>query len=146
MRYPSRLSHRVAVLFQILCLTSLLAIPATVANADQALDARLLQAKNGKRAVMLELGSVGCIPCEQMRPVMEKLSNAYKDRLDVIFVDVRKDGNAARKFGVYGIPAQVFLDKNGKEFHRHIGYYPYEQIVLILKKADIQLRPVAKKE
>jgi hypothetical protein len=39
--------------------------------------------------------------------------------------------------GGYVIPTQVFLDKNGKEFHRHIGYYGYEEIAPVLKKAGI---------
>jgi thioredoxin 1 len=121
----------------LIILTGLFLMSVPFAGADQALDMRLQQAKNGKRAVMLELGSVGCIPCEQMRPVMDQLSRNYKGRLDVIFVDVRKDGSVARKFSVYGIPTQVFLDKNGREFHRHIGYYPYEHIVPVLKKAGI---------
>lgn len=123
--------------FLLVCLIFLFMMPAAHASADQALDMRLQQAKTEKKAVMLELGSVGCIPCEQMRPVMDQLSKTYKGRLDVIFVDVRKDRSAAQKFGVRGIPTQVFLDKNGREFHRHIGYYPYDNIVPVLKKAGI---------
>jgi thioredoxin 1 len=87
--------------------------------------------------VMLELGSVGCIPCEQMKPVMEKLKTNYKGKLEVIFVDVRKDREDGRKFGVAMIPTQVFLDRSGKEIHRHIGFYRYEEIVPVLKKAGI---------
>jgi thioredoxin len=86
---------------------------------------------------MLELGSVGCRPCEQMKPVMEKLRASYEGKLAVIFVDVRKDGDTAHQFHVYVIPTQVFLDKNGKEFHRHIGFYGYDEIVPVLKKAGL---------
>ncbi len=35
------------------------------------------------------------------------------------------------------IPVQVFLDKSGGEFHRHIGFYPYEEIEGMLKKTGI---------
>jgi thioredoxin 1 len=35
------------------------------------------------------------------------------------------------------IPTQVFLDKNGKEFHRHMGFYAYEAIAQVLEKAGI---------
>jgi thioredoxin 1 len=101
------------------------------------IDASLAKAKKEGKAVMLELGSVGCIPCEAMRPVMAKLSSTYKKKLEVIFVDVRKDRAAAQKFRVYGIPTQVFLDKKGTEFHRHIGFYAYEEIVPVLKKAGL---------
>ncbi len=114
----------------------LLVFLSSCSNAGD-LDYSLNKAKAEGRIVMLELGSVGCIPCEQMKPVMAKLSDTYKGKLDVIFIDVRKDHDTARRFGVYIIPIQVFLDKTGKEFHRHMGYYPYEEIVLVLKKAGV---------
>ncbi len=98
-------------------------------------DAVLAQAQKEGKAVMLELGSVGCIPCEQMKTVMEKLRLTYAGKLEVIFIDVRQDNKTARRFGVHVIPTQVFLDKQGKEFHRHIGFYPYEEISSVLKKA-----------
>jgi thioredoxin 1 len=101
------------------------------------IDSALNKAKAEGKIVMLELGSVGCIPCEQMKPVMAKLTETYQGKLDVIFIDVKKDHDAARRFGVYMIPVQVFLDKNGKEFHRHVGFYPYEEIAPMLKKAGI---------
>ncbi len=95
------------------------------------------KAKKEGKAVMLELGSVGCRPCEQMKAVMEKLRANYRGKLEVLFVDVRKDRDTAQRFGVYAIPTQVFLDRNGEEFHRHIGYYGYEEIAPLLKKAGI---------
>ena len=105
-------------------------------NASE-VDTILSNAKRDGKMVMLELGSVGCIPCEQMKPVMEKLRANYKGTLEVFFVDVRKDKDTARRFGAYAIPTQVFLDKHGKEFHRHIGFYAYEEIEPILKKAGL---------
>lgn len=101
------------------------------------IDDVLSKAKMEGKAVMLELGSVGCSPCEQMKPVMEKLKTNFKGKLEVIFIDVRKDKENGRKFGVLMIPTQVFLDNTGKEFHRHIGFYGYEEIGPVLKKAGI---------
>jgi thioredoxin 1 len=97
----------------------------------------LNNAKMEGKVVMLELGSVGCIPCEQMKPVMERLKKNYKGQLEVFFVDVRKARETAQRFGVYVIPTQVFLDKISKEFYRHIGYYGYEEIAPVMKKAGI---------
>ena len=101
------------------------------------LDSALNKAKAEGRIVMLELGSVGCIPCEQMKPVMAKLSDTHKSKLDAIFIEVKRDSKTGRRFGVYAIPVQVFLDKNGKEFHRHVGFYSYEEISAMLKKNGI---------
>ena len=101
------------------------------------IDDALARAKAEGKIVMLELGSVGCIPCEQMRPVMDKLSRNYKGKLEVIFVDIKKDRTSAAQFRVYGIPTQVFLDRSGKEFHRHIGFYPYDDIQHVLKRVGL---------
>jgi thioredoxin len=101
------------------------------------IDEALAKAKKEGKMVVLELGSVGCIPCEQMKPVMEKLRTAYQEKLEVIFIDIRKDRENGRRFGVTMIPTQVFLDKNGREFHRHIGFYGYEEVEPVLIKAGI---------
>lgn len=101
------------------------------------LDTLLLKAKSEKRAVMLELGSVGCVPCDMMQPVMSRLADTYKGRLDVLFVDVKDAPSVARQFRISGIPTQVFLDRDGNEFYRHVGFYEYTEIADMLKKAGI---------
>jgi len=116
----------------VLVVLFLLSLSACSSAGD--IDAVLNTAKADGKIVMLELGSVGCIPCEQMKPVMARLSDTYKGKLDVIFIDVRQDNKTGRRFGVHMIPTQVFLDKTGKEFHRHIGFYSYEEITPVLKK------------
>ncbi len=121
--------------FASLIVLSLLSLT-SCSNAGD-VDNILHKAKAEGKFVMLELGSIGCISCEQMKPVMARLSDSYKGKLDVVFIDVKKDHDAARRFGVYMIPLQVFLDKNGREFHRHVGFYPYEEIVPMLNKAGV---------
>lgn len=122
---------------KIVVLSFLMVILSTAFSNAGSLDDSLNKAKSEGKIVMLELGSVGCVPCEQMKPVMAKLSDSYKGKMEVFFIDVRKDHDAARRFRVFAIPVQVFLDKDGKEFHRHTGFYPYEEITPVLKKAGI---------
>jgi len=124
---------RWVMLFVVLLNILLLSVCSHAGEVD---DVLARSRKEGK-SVMLELGSVGCIPCEQMKPVMVKLSDTYKGKLDVIFIDVRRDRETAQRFRVFGIPTQVFLDKKGQEFHRHVGFYAYEEIAPVLKKAGI---------
>ncbi len=109
---------------------------AGLCSAD-VVDDTLNSAKKQGKLVMLEIGSVGCIPCDKMKVVMDKLRTDYKDKLEVIFIDVRYDKENMRRFGVTMIPTQVFLDKGGKEFHRHIGYCAFEEIAPVLKKQGI---------
>lgn len=76
----------------------------------------------------VELGSVNCIPCKKMQPVMKSIETKYKGLIKVTFHDVWKDEAPAKKYGIDLIPTQVFLDANGKELMRHQGFYAEEEI------------------
>jgi thioredoxin 1 len=81
----------------------------------------------------VELGSVGCIPCDRMKPVMKAIEEEYAGKVRVVFYDVRKDYRPAERYKINLIPTQVFVDKEGKEFFRHQGFYSKEEIVALLK-------------
>ena len=109
------------------------------------IDDVLNSAKREGKLVMLEVGSEDCVPCEKMKPVIEKLKTNYKGKLEVIFVDFQKDRDISWRFGVVVIPTQVFLDKNGREFNRHNGFYDYWDIFDVMKTqgldpADVKAR------
>ena len=85
----------------------------------------------------IELGADRCIPCKQMQPIMKEIAEAYSDRVQVVFYDVWKDPEPARKYGIQLIPTQVFLDQKGKEIFRHVGLFPKEEIIELLKKHGV---------
>ncbi len=87
------------------------------------------------KVTFVELGSVNCIPCKQMQPIMKSIEEKYGDQVKVIFYDVWKDDQKkyAQQYGIKLIPTQVFLDENGKEFFRHEGFYPEAEIDKLLK-------------
>jgi thioredoxin 1 len=41
-------------------------------------------------------------------------------------------------YGIESIPTQVFLDENGKEYSRHVGYFPEEELVKVLKQKGVK--------
>ena len=88
----------------------------------------------------VELGSVNCIPCRMMQPIMEEIEKEYKNRVEVVFYDVWKpEGQPyAVKYKIRVIPTQVFLDKDGNEFFRHEGFFPKEEIVKVLKSRGVE--------
>lgn len=73
---------------------------------------------------LLDLGSKSCIPCKLMAPILDEMTTEFKDRLVVEFVDVNNRANmaVARKYGIQTIPTQIFLDAEGKELDRHVGF------------------------
>ena len=91
------------------------------------------------KVTFIELGYVNCVPCRNMVPVMESLAERYgKEQLDVRFIDVVKDKEAAKPYKIKMMPTQVFLDENGIEFHRHEGFYPEEEIDVILQARGLK--------
>lgn len=93
----------------------------------------------GLKVTFVELGSVNCIPCKMMKPVMEKVEQQYKGQVKVVFHDVWTPAGreSGAKYAVRVIPTQVFLDKNGKEYFRHEGFFPFEEVDKILKQQGV---------
>jgi thioredoxin 1 len=85
----------------------------------------------------VELGSVNCIPCKKMQPVMKSIEEKYKGLVKVTFHDVWKDEAPAKKYGIDLIPTQVFLDDKGKEIMRHEGFYPEDEIDKFLQSQGV---------
>ncbi len=96
------------------------------------------------KVTFIELGSVNCIPCKQMQPVMKAIESKYGGQVKVIFYDVwtKEQKPYAEKYGIKLIPTQVFLDENGKEFHRHEGFYPEAEIDKILQGKGLKPKKV----
>jgi thiol-disulfide isomerase/thioredoxin len=78
---------------------------------------------------MIDFGSTMCIPCKEMEPILEELQIEYKDRLLIEFIDVTKNQDKSREYGINVIPTQIFFDEEGKEFFRHIGFFSKEDIL-----------------
>ncbi len=98
----------------------------------------------GKTAAPLvtfvEIGSINCIPCKAMQPIMKAVEEEYKGQVKIVFHDVwtAKGKADARIYNIRVIPTQVFLDKNGKEYFRHEGYFPKEEVVRVVKMQGVK--------
>jgi thioredoxin 1 len=92
------------------------------------------------KVTFVELGSVRCIPCQQMQPVMKSIEQKYGKDVKVVFHDVWTEAGApyAKQYGIEAIPTQVFLDKDGKEFFRHVGFFPEEELVKVLQQKGVK--------
>jgi thioredoxin 1 len=88
----------------------------------------------------VELGSVNCVPCRMMQPIMRDIENAYQGQVKVVFHDVWTDEGKpyAKTYGIRVIPTQVFLDSKGVEYFRHEGYFPRDQLVAVLETKGVK--------
>lgn len=92
------------------------------------------------KVTFIELGSIKCIPCKMMQPIIKEIEEEYKGQVKVVFYDVSTfEGRPyAQKYGIRAIPTQVFLDKDGKEYFRHEGFFAKDGLVKVLKMQGVE--------
>jgi thioredoxin 1 len=93
------------------------------------------------KVTFIELGSVRCIPCQQMQSVMKSIETKYGNEVKVDFHDVWTEAGKPYgvKYAIEAIPTQVFLDETGKEYYRHVGFLPEEELVKVLQMKGVKL-------
>jgi thioredoxin len=97
---------------------------------------------SGPRAAvprLVDLGAGKCIPCKQMAPILEELKMEYAGRMEVEFIDVWKNPDAGKAYGVEMIPTQIFYDASGTELFRHTGFFGKEDILGKWKELGVEL-------
>lgn len=111
---------RETIFYLIVCVSALLSV---TAHADEVPE---IPVKN--MVTMVDLGADKCIPCKLMAPILEKLELEYRGKAAIVFIDVWKNIEQARKYGITTIPTQIFYEKNGKESSRHVGFLDEKEI------------------
>ena len=92
------------------------------------------------KVTFVELGSVGCIPCDKMQPIMKEIEEEYKGQVKVVFHDVKTPEGEPykKKYNIRAIPTQVFLDKDGNEYFRHLGFFAKDELIKILEMQGVK--------
>jgi thioredoxin 1 len=95
------------------------------------------------KITFVELGSVNCIPCKAMQPVMQAIEQKYGEQIRVVFYDVwtPEEQKYAQQFDIRLIPTQVFLDENGTEIFRHEGFFAEAEIDQLLQSRGLKILP-----
>ena len=96
------------------------------------------QALASGKPTIAEFGSSTCIPCKQMKPILENLATEYEGKLNVVIVEVYEQRELTQQYGIMAIPTQVVFDSSGKEVTRHMGFWAKEDIITQLKEMGIE--------
>lgn len=83
-----------------ICMSNLLVI------SDSQFDPEVLQAE---LPVMVYFWASWCGPCRLMAPLVEKIANAYGDRLKVVKMEVDPNPQTVATYKVEGVPALRFF-------------------------------------
>ena len=83
--------------------------------------------KEKPKVTFVELGSVNCITCKMLQPVMKVVEEEFGGQIEVVIYVVWKDPATGRQYGIRLISTQVVLDESGKDFFRHnVSFTTYE--------------------
>ncbi len=87
--------------------------------------------------VLLDFSSPSCGPCQQMRPIVQRL---VADGFRVQEIDISRDPRTAAQFGVTQVPTFIVLvDQRPTE--RHVGSTSYQQLREMLLRATPAAAP-----
>ena len=88
---------------------------------------------NGKEPVLVDFYADWCGPCKVQSPILEEVKSDLGGNVRIVKVDIDKNPQAARKFGVQSIPTLI-LFKEGKQRWRQSGVVAKHALVQILNQ------------
>ncbi|MEK7550948.1 MAG: thioredoxin [Patescibacteria group bacterium] len=103
---------------------------ATFNLTDQEFDTKVLQSK---LPVLVDFWAIWCGPCKLAEPVLEELSDSYKDKVMIAKLDVDQNPVNTQKYSVMSIPTTI-LFKDGKELGRQVGFSGKQSFEELMKK------------
>ena len=105
---------RLILLLALILLTFLMVI--SCQSSEPNLDSIPLErALSNGEPTLAEFGSSTCIPCKEMKPILEELAKEYEGKLNVVIVEVYEQMDLTRQYGIMAIPTQIVFDSEGQE-------------------------------
>ena len=85
----------------------------------------------GDKPAIIDFYADWCGPCKMVAPIMEELSEDYKDKVTIYKVDTEKEMELSMVFGIRSIPSVLFIPVDGQPMMQP-GALPknmYEKII-----------------
>ena len=110
----------------------------TEKQAEIMLDNPVDRARVSGVPTLVEFGAAGCMPCDMMQPILERLRKKYDGKLNVVFIHVGEEQVLGARYGISSIPVQAFFDASGREVTRHVGFFPEEDVEKVVESMGVE--------
>jgi len=87
----------------------------------------------GDKPCLIDFWAAWCGPCRMIAPILEELSEEYKDQINIYKVNTEEEPELAALFGIRSIPSLLFVPMNGKP-QMAAGALPKEVLKEIIDK------------
>ena len=85
----------------------------------------------GDKPAIIDFWAEWCAPCRMVGPVLEELSEEYKDQINIYKVNTEQEQELAAAFGIQSIPSLLFIPKDDKP-QMAAGALPKDSFVKII--------------
>ena len=91
--------------------------------ALQITDATINEVLQTDKLVVIDFWAEWCGPCKMVGPIIEQISEEYKEKVVVGKLDVDNNDETTSKYGIRNIPTVLFI-KNGTVVDKVVGAGP----------------------
>lgn len=94
----------------------------------------------GSRPCIIDFYADWCAPCRAVSPVLEKLSEEYKGKVDFYKINTEEQQELAGMFGIRSIPSLLFVPVNDKP-QMATGALPREAFIEAIESVLLKNNP-----
>ncbi len=91
------------------------------------------EVEKANQLTLVDFWATWCGPCRKLAPVLDEVSEEFKDKVKFVKIEADKNMQTAQKYSISGVPS-LLIFKNGEPVERIVNMVPKNIIVNTLNK------------